>query len=460
MASPRVHLRGTPSYNTFVTAYFNNKLPSTRPLEIHQPRTTSDVRTAVARANDHTCSIGVRSGGHLFAATSLVADGILIDTTDINPALVYDAGTQSVAFGPGMRAGQLCAALCSHGRFFPFAHAATVGAGGFTLAGGQGWFMRGWGATAEWVAALEIVTAAGEAVVASETQHEELFYAARGGGQGFFGVVTKIFARTVAAKRIWRLVAVFDAGDRDTFRKALGAVLGANDGTPKCGVDVAAATVYSDREEPGGEQVGSGVLRLAVSAVAYADSLSEAKRMLAAFESLPKELGDLCVHHETTAETNWQALFEQQSVTFPPDRHERWQCDSILNDPAVPREELLDAIYPALCELPSRRSVGVVFIAETFPDEKKTAFSLPHQYYIATYTCWNDAALDAPMESWLKRTYEKVQRVGCGTYVADYDESLRHSKVMTDYALARFQEARRKWDPNGRFAGGVGFAKY
>lgn len=55
--------------------------------------------------------------------------------------------------------------MLERGRFFPHGHSPTVAAGGFLLAGGQGFFMRGWGATCqEWIVKLEVVTAGGEVV--------------------------------------------------------------------------------------------------------------------------------------------------------------------------------------------------------------------------------------------------------------------------------------------------------
>ena len=49
--------------------------------------------------------------------------------------------------------------LEERGRFFPGGHCPTVGIGGFLLQGGQGWNARGWGWAAEYVEAIDVVTA-------------------------------------------------------------------------------------------------------------------------------------------------------------------------------------------------------------------------------------------------------------------------------------------------------------
>ena len=67
----------------------------------------------------------------------------------------------------------------------------TVGLGGFLLQGGFGWNSRLWGPACVSVTSIDVVTADGELVHADATQNADLFWAARGAGPGFFGVVTR-----------------------------------------------------------------------------------------------------------------------------------------------------------------------------------------------------------------------------------------------------------------------------
>ena len=71
----------------------------------------------------------------------------------------------------------------------PGGDVAAVGIAGLTLAGGMGWLMRKHGMTIDNLLAVDVVTADGQLLTATETEHHDLFWALRGGG-GNFGIAT------------------------------------------------------------------------------------------------------------------------------------------------------------------------------------------------------------------------------------------------------------------------------
>ena len=91
----------------------------------------------------------------------------------------------------GVVAGELTRAAYAHGLAVPFGDTGSVGAAGITLGGGVGWLARKYGMTIDSLLAVELVTADGRRLVASEDENADLFWALRGGG-GNFGIATRL----------------------------------------------------------------------------------------------------------------------------------------------------------------------------------------------------------------------------------------------------------------------------
>ena len=92
--------------------------------------------------------------------------------------------------GAGLTAREYTTAAAAHGLATPFGDTGSVGIAGLTLGGGIGWLVRKYGLAIDALRAVEIVTADGRILTASEDEHADLFWAVRGGG-GNFGIVTR-----------------------------------------------------------------------------------------------------------------------------------------------------------------------------------------------------------------------------------------------------------------------------
>jgi FAD/FMN-containing dehydrogenase len=180
-----------------VDRIFNRRLTDRQPAAVVRPTTEAEVVEAVRLARHHGWQVAVRSGGHSWAQWSVRSDALVIDLgglTDVS----YDESSGIASAGPAVKGGaELGPFLESRGRFFPGGHCPTVGIGGFLLQGGQGWNARGLGWAAEYVEAVDVVTASGELLRADAQQNADLYWAARGAGPGFPGVVTRFHPRTL-----------------------------------------------------------------------------------------------------------------------------------------------------------------------------------------------------------------------------------------------------------------------
>ena len=97
--------------------------------------------------------------------------------------------------GPGVVASAFATDLDAQGLFFPAGHCEGIRLGGYLLQGGYGWNSKVVGPACESVLGLEVVTADGDTLYCDPDHHPDLYWAARGSGPGFFGVVTSFTLR-------------------------------------------------------------------------------------------------------------------------------------------------------------------------------------------------------------------------------------------------------------------------
>jgi FAD/FMN-containing dehydrogenase len=159
-----------------------------RPALIVQCADADDVVPAIALARRHKLEISIRGAGHNIAGNALCNDGLTIDFSKMKNVRV-DAGKRRAYVEPGATLADLDEATLGHGLATPVGINSTTGIAGLTLGGGFGWLTRQYGMTVDNLVSVDLITAEGRKIRASETENADLFWAIRGGG-GNFGVVT------------------------------------------------------------------------------------------------------------------------------------------------------------------------------------------------------------------------------------------------------------------------------
>ena len=158
-----------------------------RPALIVRCAASHDVVEAIALARRDELEISVRGGGHNFGGSAVCDDGLMIDLSAMNDVTV-DADARRARCGGGATWAGLDGATQAHGLAVTGGFISHTGVGGLTLGGGMGWLTRKAGLSIDSLVSAEMVLADGRVVTVSPDEHEDLFWAIRGGG-GNFGVV-------------------------------------------------------------------------------------------------------------------------------------------------------------------------------------------------------------------------------------------------------------------------------
>ena len=187
----RLLAEGDAGWNDAILVW--NAMVARTPALVVQPASAEDVAAAVRFAHERGLLLGVKSGGHHIAGTAIAERGLTLDMARMCDVVV-DPAARVARVGPGCRLADVDRGTQEHGLALPLGFVSEVGVAGLTLGGGLGYLTRRFGWTVDNLEEAEIVTADGEIRTASRVDHDDLFWALRGGG-GNFGVVTRLTFR-------------------------------------------------------------------------------------------------------------------------------------------------------------------------------------------------------------------------------------------------------------------------
>jgi FAD/FMN-containing dehydrogenase len=432
--------RGEPEYDEARdNATWNKRLAAARaPAAIVRCRSTEEVARALEDARRQGLKVSPRGSGHHYEAAALRDGGLLLDLGLLcDVEIEREARTARV--GAGVTGGALLGRLAEQRLAFPVGHCADVALSGYLLAGGFGWNAGAWGPASASVTAVELVTAAGERLLASEDEYPDLLWAAKGHGPGFFAAIT---AYHLALHPLPSTAFAWSTSFAAESAPALADWLTAATAAAEASAEIIALV---------GAEPKSGRPAVTVRAIAVGESEDQARSRIASFHSPPKEA-------EPIGDTSEEAMpfIDLHRLSAMP-HNKRVAADHLWSDASL--GELLLAAAPG-AEAPSKFSTinlvsfGGNGAVAAPPRGQHGALSVGGTAGAGIYAMWDHPADDDANREWVRRVDEALAPLRSGRYVGEADLTAgpdRRAECFTPEALGRLTELRERYDPDGLF---------
>jgi FAD/FMN-containing dehydrogenase len=417
-----------------------NAIHDRRPALILRPSNAAEVATAIRFGREQDLAIAVRSGGH--AATALAGrDGGLVIDLSAMRGVEVDAERRTARTNGGALLGELDVAAQAHGLVCPVGVVGHTGVAGLTLGGGVGRLQRRFGLTIDNLTAVELVTADGRLVRASETEEPDLFWGLRGAGWNF-GIATALeFGLQPFGPDLHRGVLVYEPGAVRDVWEAFGAYA-------RTAPDAVSVIFGIDRARPDAghppELAGRPIVTIAWNHSGAADDVEgDTMARLGGPKPIATTIGSQPYPEVQTAHDLVLGWGRRASIM---------SCNVLDLDSSV-FDELVELVATAPGEATFSATALGGAIARV-PDDATAYLGRGAAFDVSGDTSWDDPALDDANRAWTRRVIDLVRPeptlggYSNGTAEAGPDET---RAIYGETKLARLVALKRAWDPDNVF---------
>ena len=418
-------LPGDPTYDEARRVF--NAMIDRYPAAIAQCAGAADVVAAVNFAREHDVLVAVRGGGHNVAGQSVCDGGLVIDLGPMK-GIEVDAERRVVTAEAGLRLGELIPALERHGFVTPTGTVSNTGLAGLTLGAGFGYLCGKYGLAIDNMAGAEIVTADGQVLHASETEHPDLFWAIRG-GSGNFGIVTRFELKLHPITQVLSgmLLYPFPAA-RDVLRLYRDVAASAPDE-----LTIYAAIVTG----PDGRQ--------AVGLIpCWCGDMAEGERVLAPVRAFGPPIMDM------VGPMPYSTVNTLVDAAAPPGLRHYWK-QNLLRELS---DEAIDVIIDFAARVPSPRTAILIDHAHGAAHRvDPSAMAFPNRenpHGLVILSMWERAEEDATNIAWTRELADATRRFSTGLFYINetLDEPIR-AAFGPNYD--RLTELKATYDPTNLF---------
>lgn len=411
---------------------FNKIDPKRRPDAMFLPQTVEDIQTAIRYAQTHGKKISVCSGGHSWSANHLRPNSILINMTnfqkfDINREAM--TATAESAVGGSV----LLSKLMDMDLFFPTGHCKGVCIGGYLLQGGFAWNGRKLGMACESVIGLDIVTADGEYLHASPQQNPDLYWAARGSGGGFFGIVVRFHLKLYKKPQFCgAMTHVFTMKHlEDVYRWAY-------EVGPSIPDSVEFQMLMSRKT------LTIGPAGIEAFAPIFADSRDELEAAKAFMLKSP--IKNKAYLRIPFINFKIDTMYRFAMTHYPENYH--WGVDNMWTKASI--DDLMPHLKAISTDLPPAPA-HFLWLNWQPPTRPDMAFSMEDKIYLALYGSWKNPKDTSQYENWATGHMRKMEHLATGIQLADEGLHKRTARFLSDKHLQKLTDIRSQRDPKGVF---------
>ena len=416
-----------------------NAMVDRKPALVVRPTGAADVMHAVDYARENGLPLSVKGGGHNIAGTAVCDGGLMIDLSGMNEVRV-DPEARTARVGPGATLGDMDHETQVFGLAAPGGVVSTTGVAGLTLGGGFGWLSRKYGLAVDNLRSVDVVTAAGELVHASEDENADLLWGIRGGG-GNFGIVTsfEFDLHEVGPEVLFGPIVYRFEDAPDVFRNYREF---AREAPRECCVWVDSLTAPPLPFLPE-EYHGTNVLSVAAF---YAGDLEEGERVLAPL----REYGDPIA--DAVAPTPYTVVQSILDDLYAAGARNYWTSQNFTEL----TDDVIDTVVGLVERLPTPQSDVLIHqVGGAINDVAPDATAYPHrdaEFIVSPGARWEDPSDDDACIAWVRECREALaEHATGGVYVNFVSEGEERERAAYGENYDRLVELKNEYDPGNLF---------
>ncbi|KAL4879682.1 hypothetical protein BJY04DRAFT_208584 [Aspergillus karnatakaensis] len=443
--SEKVFVENSFDYRNVTKSYWSAQQNEVKPACVFIPSIDTEVSTLVLLSQRTNCPFAAKSGGHAaFAGASSSQGGITMLFQDLNEiALNKDKSIASI--GPGNKWGQVYKALAPYDLAVVGGRASEIGVGGLLTGGGISYFSNLHGWALDNVESFEVVSAInGDILTASETEHPDLYWALRGGGNNV-GLVTKFNLYTIPSPPLTGTTRVFS---EDKFSNVVEAF-----------VDVAKDATVDGNAQQYVIFASMGGANVASAELTYADNVRD-PAIFEKYRSIPalsdasttKSLVEYCDGLAAQDQYGLREIFWNRSFKLDED-FAKWAVDHWFS------------VLPQISNIPGA-IVGLIFQAITEPVLEKMSYAGGNALgldvsggpilMMHVLGMWNSGSDDDSINDFINEFFDdavsEAKSRGVDNNFVYMNYASRFQDVVSSYGdanKARLRDIASKYDPRG-----------